>query len=236
MKQEAAFKTEADLCAAFIAWAKPQGWVAYAETAGWDILLVDGAGIQLGIQAKLKFNMQVLHQAVEESWHDEGPDFRGILIPKASGASRLLRALGLGEIYYSKHYRGGDFYGMESHFQGWHFCNPIKRHKLPEYVPDVPAGVPSPSPLSHWKIAALKIVATLNVRGFVTRADFREAGIDPGRWMYAGDWLKRGDVPGQWVKDQLPDFAASHPVVYPQVLAAVRAEMQKRGKLTLEPT
>ncbi len=237
MKREAPFATEADLCDAFMKWAREKGFTPYPETAGWDILLVDRGGLQLGLQAKLRFNMQVLYQAVESTWDDEGPDFRGVLLPTSSGATRLLRALGLGEIYWMPHYRGGDFYGIDPHrhFGSWHFCNPAKRHALPEYVPDVRAGVPSPSPLSDWKIAALKIVATLSVRGYVTRADFREFGIDPGRWMYAGDWLKRGDVRGQWVKHQLPDFAAQHPVVHPQILAQIQTALAKRGHLTLEP-
>lgn len=45
-KKEAMFKTEAELCAAFIEWAK-KDWTCYPETAGWDILLVDKYGLQM---------------------------------------------------------------------------------------------------------------------------------------------------------------------------------------------
>lgn len=47
MKRDPKFKTEADLCTAFCAAARDEGWVPYAETEGWDILLVHpGDGTQ----------------------------------------------------------------------------------------------------------------------------------------------------------------------------------------------
>ncbi len=65
------FKTEAELCAAFIEYAqRGEAWTAYAETCGWDILLVRKAdGFQIGIQAKLNYNMKVLSQCLE-TWHN----------------------------------------------------------------------------------------------------------------------------------------------------------------------
>ena len=56
----AGFAKESDLCAAFLA-SLPEGWTAYPETAGFDILLgreVDG--FQIGIQAKLRLNAKVI--------------------------------------------------------------------------------------------------------------------------------------------------------------------------------
>ena len=58
-----AFATEAALCQAFVEWAAPQGWIAYAETAGWDLLLVAPSGHQMGVQAKLSLNAKVIAQA-----------------------------------------------------------------------------------------------------------------------------------------------------------------------------
>ena len=82
------FATEADLCARFLA-ALDKGWTAYAETAGWDILLVrDADGFQIGIEAKLKMNTHVINQAIEHSvyWVDHaGPDCRAIMIPEGEG-------------------------------------------------------------------------------------------------------------------------------------------------------
>ena len=59
MKREKPYPTEVALCSAFIA-AVPREWTAYAETAGWDILLVRKAdGFQIGVEAKLKIGVEV---------------------------------------------------------------------------------------------------------------------------------------------------------------------------------
>lgn len=92
MRTPRTFTTEADLCAAFIAYAEPHGWTPYAETAGWDILLVSRTGTQIGIQAKLRFTTAVLVQAVEQCWHwkTPGPDFRAMLCPRWGRQRRSL--------------------------------------------------------------------------------------------------------------------------------------------------
>ncbi len=80
------FKTEADLCDAFISWALKQGWTSYAETGGFDILLVKD-GTQVAVEAKLKFNTTVLGQILPSRYgHDleHGPDFRAVLVPLAA--------------------------------------------------------------------------------------------------------------------------------------------------------
>ena len=86
--KEARFRSEADLCAAFIAWATDQGVKCFAEWWGWDVLVVFGDGAQLGIQAKLRFNADVILQAAPSRWglecEDPGPDFRGVLVPDLS--------------------------------------------------------------------------------------------------------------------------------------------------------
>lgn len=87
-KKTAPFKTEADLCAAFIA-AIGDDWTSFAETAGWDILLVrKDDGFQIGIQAKLKLNTFVLAQTLDQyrySVDSPGPDCRAILVPADEG-------------------------------------------------------------------------------------------------------------------------------------------------------
>ena len=87
-----AFPKETDLCAAFIA-AVPKDWLCYAETGGWDILLVRrNDGCQIGVEAKLRLNAEVLCQAAE-AWYqpDQGPDYRAVLIP--AGANNKLSGL-----------------------------------------------------------------------------------------------------------------------------------------------
>ena len=84
MKRAVTYKTEADLCADFIAAVRHDGkWECYPETAGWDILCVRASdGAQVGVEAKLRFNARVLNQALEEyGWAPDrsGPDYRAVL-------------------------------------------------------------------------------------------------------------------------------------------------------------
>lgn len=245
MKKQPTFATETELCAEFIAWVKREDplWTPYPETAGWDILLVHADGTQIGVQAKLKFNMKVLSQCLPDSWahwHDRGPDFRTVLVPEYDSThADICGALGL-TMFHSKR-----SYGFEREFgpgltergysrEGWHYWSPSEREKLPEFVPDVPAGASGPVQLTKWKIAALRIVATLEVRGFVTREDFRQHAIDPRRWTGPGGWLaprsERMQDRGQYVRGAGLDFDQQHPDVYAQVLAEVRAKLAGEPK------
>lgn len=255
MKTPPKFATEADMCTAFLAWVKASAgeyrygvqcpaWTPYAETAGWDILLVAPDGTQVGVQAKLKFNLKVLDQCLPSSWgswREEGPDFRAILVPDAdSSAEGLCRALGLilfrprGRLYE----RGGEGLedwefmpglDLEDHNGGWHYWSPERRHALPDFVPDVQAGASGPVQLTKWKVAALRIVARLELAGHVTKADFREIGVDPRRWVGPQGWLLTTDTPGQFVAGPGLNLAQQHPGVYPQVLAAERDKLAARA-------
>jgi hypothetical protein len=236
------FATEAELCAAFIAWAMGERgrytprakspWTAYAETAGWDLLLVATDGTQIGVQAKLRFNLKVLTQALPDSWrcwHDTGPDFRAILVPdRDDDADRICGALGL--VLFAPLREWGDAYRFQPdlerpHGGAWHYWSPHQRCKLPAFVPDVIAGASGPVQLTDWKVAALRIVATLELRGHVTRADFRRHGVDPRRWTGPSGWLERGEQPGQFVRGTELDFDRQHPTVYAQVLVEVREQL-----------
>lgn len=219
-------------------------WTPYAETAGWDILLVGADGTQIGVQAKLRFNLKVLDQTIPDTWHawrGEGPDYRSVLVPDAdSSAEHLCAALGLTLFRPGgRNYGFDDRYGiefvpglsMEHHNGGWHYWNPERRHPLPEFVPDVVAGASGPVQLTKWKIAALRVVARIELQGHVTRQDFREIGIDIRRWIGPGGWLqpKVCQYPGQFVAGPSMSFAAQHPDVYPQVLEAERVKLAPRG-------
>jgi len=231
----ATFATEADLCAAFITAAKAAGWTAYAETAGWDVLLSGRDGTQIGVQAKLRFNLKVIDQALAgrwEAWREEGPDFRAILVPDAGGES-LCAALGLQLIHARGDGRSFDpDLSFDYGYKSWHYWCPERRHPLPDFVPDVAAGASGPVQLTRWKIAALRIFARLEIRGHVTRADFKDLGIDMRRWVLPSSWLVPGATPGQFVASHArPSVAAQHPEVWPQVLADERKKAAPRDLL-----
>jgi hypothetical protein len=245
------FPTEASLCAAFLSWVqhgegkfhhgeKTPKWTPYAETAGWDILLVAADGTQIGVQAKLRLNWKVVDQTLPggwDAWHEKGPDYRAVLVPEGDeGAKKLLCAAGV--MTFECRYREGDIFifdprlDMEHWNGGWHYWSPKQREELPEFVPDVIAGDSGPVPLTKWKIAALRVIARLDLKGHVTRQDFRELSLDPRRWVGPNGWLKSTETPGQYVRGPGLDFDKQHPVVYAQVLAEARAQLER----FLEPT
>jgi hypothetical protein len=241
MKKPKLFATEVDLCAAFIA-ALPKGWTSYAETAGWDILLSrDVDGFQIGIQAKLKCNARVLNQAIEESgspWAvmNSGPDCRAVLVPDGESDLGAIASY-IGVTVIRMRAKGGWSGSMflpqlptspdDAIRSGdWHEWAPACRHKLPEYVPDVAAGAPAPVQLTKWKIGAIKIAVTMELRGWVDRADFKAHGIDPRRWLPPNGWLTT--CGGRFTPCRMPDFRAMHPTVYEQIKADAEKWMPLR--------
>lgn len=231
--REKPFATEADLCRRFLAGvAKVGGWTSYAETQGWDILLVrDEDGFQIGIEAKLKFNLHVINQALESGQYSvmsPGPDCRAVMVPDSEyGFEKIAAYVGFTVIRVrpeSKFGYGGYIFdpalpkskdsGFSDH---WHEWCPAKRHELPEYVPDVAAGSSAPLQLTDWKISAIKIAITLERRGYVTRADFKHHGIDHRRWLSPTGWLRFID--GRYVAGGMPDFKGQHPKAYEQIAA-----------------
>ncbi len=108
---------------------------------------------------------------------------------------------------------------------------PEARCHLPDYIPEVAAGIPAPMVLSDWKIKAMRICIWVEKRGQITRAIFRDLGIDPSRWM-TGHWLKAGAERGVWIAG--PGFPADqirqeHPNIFAKVEADFAEWSQKVG-------
>lgn len=235
-KRPGGFKSEATMCAEFIKHATADGkWIAYAETGGWDIVLVRKEdGFQIGVQAKLALNALVLDQSLPDRYWTmatNGPDCRAILVPdgKTGGLTRVCEFLGLTVIRVrcGEHQRyvqnrfdpalplpGGEAYSDYQN-RAWHEWAPLTRVKLPEYVPDVAAGSSAPVQLTDWKIKALKICIILESRS-VTRADFKALGLDATRWTNL--WLVKENGAYR-AGPHMPNFKAQHPVNYEQIKA-----------------
>jgi len=222
MRREPTFKSESELCTAFIEWARRQGWTAYAETAGWDIVLVDAGGQQFGIHAKLRLNLEVIGQAMPRGDGDRGPDYRGVLVPDATRIPfDLCKAFGLA-LFYASSYRDGFHPDIKVALdQCW--WNPVKRCELPRYVPDVAAGASSPIQLTDWKVRALKACALLEKQGHITAKEIRGLGMDPRRWVNPRTgWLKPLSD-GRFARGDGLGFDQQHPVVYAQIKAEMEA-------------
>ena len=208
--------SEVSLCSAAIEVCKKQGWTAYTETCGFDIVFV-GHGFTVGVEAKLKQNLKVLLQADERSRKTNVPDFIAVLtsgnlvFQKQADFNRLCN--GLGFISWQIPING----------EGTPLLNLINESfrlagdplKIPEYVSDVPAGASGPVQLTEWKISALKIFAAVELRGSVSRADFKKLKLDYRRWPL-NKWLEVRD--GVFIKgknfDKIPH---QHPEVYEKI-------------------
>lgn len=238
MPKQKYYSSEADLCRDFIAaverchQARRGDWIAYAETAGFDILLVRKSdGVQIGVEAKLRLNVEVLSQALQR-WRYEagstGPDYRAVLVPAdATGAlGGICDALGITVIRQSpagNYRRSPEFHPyLPESFAGlysdWHPWCPVQRHKVPDYIPDVTAGASGPVKLTDWKVKAIKLAIVLEGRP-VTRADFKVLGLDPSRWLdrHHG-WLM--PTPSGYIRSRtMPDFRTMHPRNYSEIEA-----------------
>lgn len=227
------FETEAALCDAFMLWARGLGFTCYPETDGWDLILVDRQGFQIGIQAKLRLNLRVIEQALPlYGLGERGPHYRAILIPQHDGGlERLLKILGI-YVFHAGSSERRPFIHHEPYLKGEDWAtrgqavmfdwNPKRLCTLPEYVPDVRAGVPAPAQLTPWKVGALKVLAHLEKHGTITRAQISGYKISPRGWTDGNRWLepvtgdpKRG---GRYVRGKnCPRFDQQHPDVYAQV-------------------
>lgn len=253
--KETSYPSEAAMCDAFVHAVKMgrwgADWIILPETAGWDLLLVRKAdGVQIGVQAKLHLTPQVVWQAVERysdiSPLRPGPDYRAVLVPQTPtvGASTLglvapligITVLSLqvprssGAPGFSPGLPMPEHRWMDRY---WHEWSPARREKLPEYMPDVAAGVPGPTKLTEWKVIALRMVALLETRP-VTRHDFKALGLDPRRWISPAPmgWLD-ATAAGYIASRRMPEFAQQHPVVFAQI----KADMKKwaPAAMTLPP-
>lgn len=205
-------------------------------------------GVEAKLQLNAKVADQILPSGHAGYGQEgaEGPDFRAVIVPyvgeSSEGIAKMLGILGVqvwspdwrsrvrGEMHFrfSPHRINDDARECDE-TQGplmswdlaWHDWNPPRRCPLPEIVPMVAAGVPAPIRLTPWKVGALKVIADLEVFGFVTAKSVRDHSVDPRRFCASDGWLTSlGE--GRWARGTLPRFEDQHPEAYAQVLAAAR--------------
>jgi hypothetical protein len=103
----------------------------------------------------------------------------------------------------------------------WEDEAPVERLKLPDYVPQVPAGVPAPVKLTGWMIQAIRMCITVQRLGAVSRKHFQDLKLSQSRWS-EGRWLVKDETRGLWKAG--PNFPAEnfkrmHPVSWTQIEA-----------------
>ncbi len=251
---KAAFPTEEALCNLFTQEMEQLGWTVYPETGGFDLLLVwEATGHQLGVEAKLALNAKVVDQIIPDDFHTgeprppQGPDFRAVIVPSltdsSKGLAKALKVLGIQVFDVNNSGSGLSFMPAVRRYIGedqwsttkrdlpvywdtyWHDFNPQTRCTVPPMKPNLRAGIPSPLKLSPWKVGALKVLADLQLDGFVTARSVRLHGIDPRRFCSTDGWLKAlGD--GKWGLGKVPRFDEQHPEEFAVLLEQARQARQ----------
>ena len=105
-------------------------------------------------------------------------------------------------------------------YQGWGGEVSEKRLSLPEYVPHVAAGVPSPLKLSDWMIQAIKLCIVVERFGSVSRVHFSDLKLSQTRWTQGTGWLEKTSIRGIWKAGPHfpgPRFRIAHPISYAEI-------------------
>lgn len=229
-------RKESDLCEALMVKARAEGWIVYPETAGFDLILEASpevfdrqrwrfdhfvyaiengtlaADFTIGVEAKLQAGTKVLSQATKRGFanrNSTGPRFRQVLVPKAPRHfTDVARQLRVG-VWTTRDLRRSGPPLLPVFAHQWIGKKPW----LPPVTPEGDAGVPSPRPLTKWRVAALRICNRIEDRGFVTTKDFNEIGITATTWVQSGWIVADGKVGrrNRYVKpDPAPDCYPSH--------------------------
>lgn len=192
-------RTETALCDALAATATAVGWRVYPEVEGWDLLLVwtgartlpswtphdvrerAVAGYQIGVEAKLRANADVIEETLRRADAYRGrPDEIAVLVPRPGrGFLRLCQRLGIRVLTPG-------VMGLDP----WGAPPPARRLTPPAVALQGSGGAPSPRTMSAWRVGALRICITLRARGYITADDFRLHGVDRSRWMRS-KWIVR---------------------------------------------
>ncbi len=209
------YRTENELCDLFIQYMRDIGWKAYPETSNWDILFVKD--IQIGVQAKIKANIDVLSQAIDGIHYNPktniencGPHVRAVLVPRASKEFiKVARALNIlviegVELYFdwtTKRYSWIKNIKTDVNILYHNYIRAIKKVCwIPEIEINVPAGIKSPKIITPWKISAIKICSLLDKNGFLTTKDFKEAKVSMTLWLKKKWLINSNEKSGKLIK------------------------------------
>lgn len=184
-RRTVSYASETALCEVLRAHVLEDGWSPYPETSGWDLLVVREAdGLQVGVHAKLRPNVDVLAQALVAD-REKGPDVHAVLVPSCSATFRQvakeLRLLVLEAAFIDPAYRPEwkapntftetvDRAPRHLHLPG--------RCWVPPFMPDLPAGVPGPRQVTPWKVATAQLCARIRAGETISNRQVRMLRLD----------------------------------------------------------
>ena len=202
MRPRPKFATEGELCDGFAGHARSDGWTVYPECGGWDLLLVRD-GIQYGIEAKLRCNLEVVAQVRKSLRWSPHPHHVGVLVPfPTPDLEHVCRALRV-NVCNPRLLWDSEIEWVLRFREDW--------ARSPERLVDLPpvpvlsgGGRPSPKTMSGWRVAALRLIIRLRQRGHITGEDFKEFGVNRQRWL-DGRWILRDGNVGRLARYVLGD-------------------------------
>lgn len=212
------FASEHLLCRAFQEWAAAD-YEIYAETHGFDLVLVDAFERRLGVEAKLSDTHEAIAQAVEGLKRGD-VDAVAVLMPAVGESARhLCRTCGVGVIVPVSEIDGKYFFRMDMPTDKPKRDTARGRRRLPATKPQVPAGVPSPRKQND---AELMLEVLMHDRGgWLNTKDFQRLGLNT---RFLPRWLYR-DRANHFVPT---DTAVLPSEIHPQAMKALRAKMKAK--------
>lgn len=232
IKYKNPYNSENELCNIFIEYAKKNNWRVFPETSNFDILIVKN-NFQVGIQAKLKPNIDVIAQSLDHS-HEKSPNIKAILVPQATRKFKLVcKALKIyvieGVIKKCKVENNGKKINIKVYWdkeiktilpnENNKYYLRISKNKC--WIPDVeintPAGVKSPKRITEWKVKAVKICIKLNEKKFLTSMDFKLANLSMIIWRSKKWIIDSGEREGRMIKYIKNPIAILPDVLYPEI-------------------
>lgn len=170
--------SEHDLVCLFRDLADRERWEFYPENQAWDFLMQDKlTGTQIGFQAKLKINSNVVEQCLSllSKGTIQGPNFGAVLIPFSETQIKSFdkfkkRCLAKKLLIFTER----DSLQLLSPNWEWarfRFKEPVW---IPPFVPDLPAGVKSPRSVTPFKVGVVLLCAAMRAGLQPTQKQIKE--------------------------------------------------------------
>lgn len=196
-------------------------------------------GDLIAVEGKLRASFHLLDQALPPNhpspWGQRhgcvGADFYMVCIPEApEGFIEIAAALGIG-VFVAEPDRDVLAYGTRTvpapaEIRRCHpptRCVGLNRPPLPTLAVEVTPGLPSPMPLTGWKIGAVRLCLLAAERP-ITREDFRREGIDHRRFVDSRWMVCEGRGKEAVFRLAGPPHPYRPDLIYRDIAAALRAQ------------
>jgi hypothetical protein len=177
------YRYEYEMCDEFVELNKAD-WDIYPECYGYDMLMFSkDSEIQIGVQAKLKNNLQVIYQIlnnvdISNRIKRIGPHYGAVLTPiDDNNYYHLCRRLNIIKFNIVP-IKATMNYINNVNLDGYTILNFLERHNRPIIRLNDSPGKSSPKNLSQWRIQALKIMNKYYDQGYIISSQLRELGLN----------------------------------------------------------